>query len=292
MGWAWEKIAESADKGPSGGVTVTGKGVSGKTGTASWGSQASTPSAQYANTHEGGINAVLGDYDNLGGANQWAQDSLDAGASYADSIARKAQLRGPSAREDQGLAWNEASGAGGNQGVALGLAGTLARGQQPSQAAYQLQAGLNANMAQQSAIARGARGGAALAVAGQNQAFNNAAAQQNAFTEGGMLRSRDMATGRGLLGSQLDTMQRQNASRIGQADALNQFNAAQNDKVGLGMAGAAVNLGNAATNAGNQALNIQRGKDAITDQQNTADQQAQVWEGKKRKAEVSAWNGQ
>lgn len=290
MGWQAERISQgAANGGPNGGMTTTNGNGSFHT---SWGSAPDTPAAQYGNSHPGGIGAILGDYENLGGANQWAQDSLNSGASYADSLARKAQNRGPSAREDSGLAWNEASGAGGNQGAALGLAGTLARGQQPSQAAYQLQSGLNANMAQQSAIARGARGGAALAVAGQNEAFNNATAQQNAFTQGGLLRSRDMATGRGLLGSQLDTMQRQNAARIGQADTLNQFNAAQNDKVELGMAGAAVNLGNAATNAGNQNLNIQKGKDAITDQQNTADQQAQVWEGKKRKGEVSAWNGQ
>ncbi len=220
------------------------------------------------------------------GANNHAQTAVEGGMGYANGQAQTP--RGPQATENPGLANQEASGANGNQAGAIGLAGTLARGQQPSQAAYQLQSGLNQASAQQSAMAGGARGGAALATAGANQNANTADLQQNAYTNAGILKSQDMAAGRGMYGSLLGQQRDQDAARIGQGDQMSQANSDMNDKYALGMGSAAVGLGQAGVGQSGQDLNAFNGGMQVVDAQSEADQQRQRWLADAQKQKVSA----
>lgn len=142
------------------------------------------------------------------------------------------------------LRGREAGGAGGHQDGAIGLAGTMALGRGPSVGAMQLQRGLNQASDQQQALARSARGGAAIATAGANAQANTAALQQNAWSQAGALRAQEMAAGRNMYGTGLGQQQDQNGQRIGQGNDLQQFNSGQRDSTTLGMNGAAVGLGN------------------------------------------------
>lgn len=209
--------------------------------------------------------------------NDAQQGMIEGGADYANQQAGLGQSRGPTAREDQGLSDQEASGANGHQAGAIGLAGTLARGQQPSVAAMQLQQGLNSATAQQTSMARGARGAAALAVANQNRQANTAALQQNAFTQGGLLRSRDMAAGRGMLGIGLGQQQAQDQQRLGIANQIGQDNAERNDKYALGMGEAAVGLGGVGNTLNQQDLGWHQGGMTSIEAQTEAEQQRKLW---------------
>lgn len=221
-------------------------------------------------------------------ANDIQQGIVGAGRGYAEKQAGLGQSRGPTAREDQKLSDQEASGADGHQNGAIGLAGTLARGQQPSQAAMQLQQGLNMATAQQTSMARGARGGAALALAGQNQQANTAALQQNAFTQGGLLRSRDMAAGRGMLGTGLGQQREQDLGRINQANAIGQYNAEANDKYSLGMGGIAVGLGGVGNQQNQQDLGWHQGGMTAVEAQTEAEQQRKEWMGDEESERIAA----
>lgn len=198
--------------------------------------------------------------------------------------------RGAQANESTRYSDQEASGAGGHQQGAIGIARSLATGSQPSAAAYQLQAGLNQSLQQQSAIARGARGSAAIATAGANNAANNAALQQNAYTQGGILRAHDMAIGRGLYGSMLGEQQQQDQARLGQANDMSQFNADLNDKYSLGMGQAAVGLGGVSNAQRGQDFNYYQGGMGVVDAQSEADQQHQRWLYDARKQAAAANN--
>lgn len=239
----------------------------------------------------------------FGGANKardewWAgqqkndadQGLISEAGTFAGGQAALGQNRGPQAVQDQGLANNAGSGAGGHQQGAVDLAGQLARGQGPSQAAYQLQNGLNQATAQQQSMQRSARGGAALATAGANAGANTAAMQQNAYTQGGMLRSRDMASGRGLLGSALGQQRDQQGQLIGQSNQLNQFNADLNDKYSLGMGGAQVGFGDVSNQKQGQDLNWHQGGMTSVDAQSEAEQQGHEWASDAEKQRVAAWH--
>lgn len=225
----------------------------------------------------GGANKARDEWWNREHNNDAQQEQVTGAASYANQQAALGQDRGPQAVEDAGLAQNEASGANGHQQGAIGLAGTLARGQQPSQAAYQLQSGLNQASAQQASMGRSGRGMAALATGGINAQANTAALQQNAFTQGGLLRSRDMAAGRGMLGTGLGQQQAQDQQRLGQANQLGQFNAQQNDAYSLGMGQAGVGLGGVANSQQQTDLLWHQGGMQPVEAQSEADQQQKKW---------------
>lgn len=218
------------------------------------------------------------------------QAGIAGGAGYAQGQANLGQERGATAHEDQGLSNNEASGAGGHQQGAIGLAGTLARGSQPSQAALQLQDGLRMASSQQKAMAGSARGGAALATAGANAQANISNLQQNAWTQGGLLRSRDMAAGRGMLGTGLGQQQAQDQARIGQANQMGQYNAEANDKYSLGMGNAAVGLGDVANQQQQQDFQWYQGGMQSVDAQSEADQQRQRWLADAERQKIAANN--
>lgn len=222
------------------------------------------------------------------GKNDQQQNWTQAGGNFASEQAALGQNRGATAQQDATLAANANSGAGGHQQGAIGYADQLARGNTPSAAAYQLQSGLNQATDQQASMAAGARGGAALATAGANQQANTAALQQNAFTQGGLLRSRDMASGRGLLGSAL-AQQRDNAGQLmGQANQLNQFIAKRNDDFSLQMGQAGVAFGDVANQQGAQDLAWYQGGMRPINAQSEAEQQGQEWDADAEKQRIAA----
>lgn len=147
--------------------------------------------------------------------------------------------RGPRAWENQELSNREAEARYGDQSGAMQLAREAAMGMAPSQAAYQLQAGLDRGLAQQSAMAGGARGSAGLAMASANQAAAGANMQNQAFTEAGRLRAQEMGDARQLYGGLAGQQRDQDMQRLQMGNQMSQFNAGLNDQYRLGMAGAA-----------------------------------------------------
>lgn len=243
------------------------------------------PQAQYGRSPDGAVNA----------RNEWwaGMDRNDAdmgainkGIGFANGQAANPTAVG--ATENAGLANNEASGANGHQSGAIGLAGTLARGQQPSQAAYQLQNGLNQATAQQTAIGRSARGGAALATAGADAQANTANLQQNAYQAGGMLRSRDMAAGRGMLAGFTEQQRGQDNQRLGQSNDFAAQNADLRDRASLGFGQAAVGLGGVANAGANQDLQYYNSGMGPVDAQDEANQARQKWAAAAQSQKVSA----
>lgn len=190
--------------------------------------------------------------------------------------------------QDQGLANNASSGAGGNQNQAVSLAGQLAAGNSPSQGAYQLQNGLNQGLAQQTSMGRSARGGAALATAGADAGANAAAMQQNAWTAGGMLRSQDMAQGRGMLGSALGQQRDQDNAQIAEGNSVNQANAQNQDNLRLGMGTASVALGQVGNAQASQDQGVHQAGMGSVDAQDTANQQYKRWQADAQHQKVAA----
>ncbi len=212
------------------------------------------------------------------GYNDGEQGIVSGAAGYANDEAAGASTRGDQAVTDPRLAGNEASGADGHQAGAIELARRMAMGQAPSQGAYQLQAGLNQGSAQQASMATGARGSAALATAGANAGANTSNLQQNAFTQGGMLRSRDMAAGRGMLASGLGQKAGQDLNQLNSRNEMNAYNQDLNMKYGLDMGNAAVGLGGIENLQGQEDhANFDRGTRPGY-AQDDAMQQANAWE--------------
>lgn len=210
------------------------------------------------------------------GANNPQQSQVTGGMGYANGQAQAE--RGPQATEDPRLAGNEASGANGHQAGAIGLAGSLASGMQPSQGAYQLQNGLNQASDFQTAMGHSQRGAAAMATAGSNAQANTANLQQNAYLQAGALKANDMTAGRGLYGSLVGTQREQDTARIGQANELGQFNAQANDQYRLGMGNAALGFGQAANGqSGMDLSNYQQGMNPVN-AQTQANQQKHSWD--------------
>jgi hypothetical protein len=214
------------------------------------------------------------------------QGAVNRGAGYMNQ--QSAEQRGPQARENTTLANNFASGAGGHQQGAMGLANTLARGQQPSQAAFQLQAGLNQASNMQTSMGRSARGGAALATAGANAQANTANLQQNAWTQGGMLRSKDMAAGRGMLTSAVGQARDQAGQRLSQTNDMMAGNQGRNDQYSINSGKAAVGLGNVANGMAGQDLQYYQGGMEAVEAQSEALQMRQDWLADAEKQRIAA----
>ncbi len=180
--------------------------------------------------------------------------------------------------QDAGAANNAASGANGNQAGAIELARRMAMGSQPSQGAMQMQQGLNQASAQQSSMAAGARGSAAMATAGANRAANVSNLQQNAYSGAGMLRSQEMAQGRGMYSSLVNDKRGQDAETLGEADRVGMANAKSYDDYRLGAGNAAVGLGGVANGQnGNDLDNYNRGMAPVF-AQDDMNQQGKEWD--------------
>lgn len=176
------------------------------------------------------------------------------GASYASDQANDPTDVGQGV-QDAGLANNQASGANGNQAGAIELARRLAMGEGISQGAMQLQSGLNQASAQQTAYAAGARGGASLATASANAAANRSNLQQNAFTGAGMLKSQEMAQGRGMYAGMLNDKRAGDSAALGESNRIGIENNRMKDGYQLGMGQGAVGFGQVANGQDAQDLN-------------------------------------
>jgi hypothetical protein len=179
------------------------------------------------------------DWGGQGGAQAVGQAGLDRmqhAGSQGNWAQNQAQAdRGPQAIENQTLADREAASRYGDQAGAMQLTREAAMGMAPSQAAYQLQAGLDRGLAQQSAVAGGARGSAGIAMAGSQAGAAGANMSQQAYTEAGRLAAQESADARALYGN-LATQQRgQDQNRLGMGNQMSQYNASQNDQYRLGM---------------------------------------------------------
>ncbi len=135
-------------------------------------------------------------------------------------------------KENYGQVANEYASRG-IQGNALGLAQSAAQGDQPSAAQYMMNSGLNTAMANQQAIAGGARGAGGLALAGGNMAANQANLQSQAFNQGGQLRAQEMAQARDAYGNLAGQQRSQDQARLGQGNQMSQFNAGQRQTAGM-----------------------------------------------------------
>jgi hypothetical protein len=250
------------------------------------------PAAKYNRNGGGGgyagADAAWSEWTNRGQNNPYQSQGRAAATGAAGYAASEAgRQRGPQAVENAELANREASGAGGHQQGATDLAYGMSLGNMPSAAAYQLQAGLDMGMAGQQASARSARGGAAMATAEQDSGANQAAMQQNAFTQGGMLRAQEMAYGRGLYGSMLGTQREQDQQRLGMGNDMARYNAEQNDRYSLGMGQAAVGLQGAAAGYGDLDLaDYGQGMNSIN-AQSEAEQAYRSWLSNAEKQKVN-----
>ena len=241
--------------------------------------------AQYGRSPTGASDA-RDDWWNHAGDNNADQAAVQGGMGYANLQASGQGGTAP-AVENQGLVNNVAGGANGNQAGAVTLAQRLATGNGPSEAAYQLQHGLDQGVAQQRSMASSGRGFGALATGQAAGRENTANLQQNAFTQGGLLRSQDMTTGRGLLGTALSTQRDQDNAAIGQANDMSQFNATQADKNTLGMGQAGVALGDAGNAQNAQDLGYYNQGMNPVDAQSEADQAKQLWASQNQKQKAA-----
>ncbi len=208
--------------------------------------------------------------------NDAAQTATTQGIDYANKQATLGQSR-PDPVGDQTVANNQASGANGNQAGAIELARRQAMGQTPGASTMQLQQGLNQASAQQNSMAAGARGSAALSTAGANAAANKSNLQQNAFMGAGLLRSQDMAAGRGLYGSLTGQQRTQDGQALGMANKFGQDNAARDDAYSMGMGSAGVGLGGVAAAQNGQDLNYFNTGMQPIEAQDEANQAGQTW---------------
>jgi len=168
------------------------------------------------------------DYYNIGKAGLGASN---ADAAWASGMAKQ---WGPQAMENQDLSNLEATSRGYHQEGALNLALKGALGQQPSEAAYQLQSGLDKSLAQQQAVQGSARGAAGIALAGGNAGANMANLQQNAFTEAGRLRAQEIAGYSNMYGNLAGQQRGQDQQRLNMGNQMSQFNAQNTTQRQLG----------------------------------------------------------
>lgn len=169
------------------------------------------------------------------------QGAIGLGGSNKDAAWASAQARNtnPMAWENQQLSDNEATSRGYHQEGALNLALQGALGQQPSEAAYQLQSGLDQALAQQQAVAGSARGAGGIANASANAGANMANLQNQAFNEAGRLRAQEIANYTGMYGQLSGQQREQDQSRLGMGNQMSQFNAQNTTNRQMGFLGAA-----------------------------------------------------
>lgn len=216
--------------------------------------------------------------------NDGEQAAIRGGANYANQQASQGR---PGATMDPTAAANQASGANGNQAGAVELARRQAMGLTPGAGVQSLQRNLAQTSQQQSAMAAGARGSAGIAVAQQNAAANKSNLQQNAFSGAGMMRSQDMAAGRGLYGTLTGQARAQDQQALGYANEFGQANAKAADDYQLGMGKAAVGFGQVANAQNNEDfINTRNSFDPIY-AQDDAHQDGATWEAEKRKQNVA-----
>lgn len=189
-----------------------------------------------------------------------AQQETQAGMGGTWAQNQMMEDRGPQAQESAYYADREATARDYDQAGALQLSREAAMGMAPSEAAYQLQAGLNQASQQQAQIAGGARGSAALALAQQNAAGQVGNLQGQAFTEAGRLRAQEMAAARQQYMQGAENMRAQDQQRMAQTNQMGQYNAGANDQYSLGMGNLANQFGNQQLGARGQEIGVAMGQ--------------------------------
>lgn len=176
----------------------------------------------------GGDPNAATDYYNIGAQ---GLGNSNADAAYFSGQARD---QGPQAFENQSLSDNEATSRGYHQEGALNLALKGALGNQPSEAAYQLQSGLDKAIGGQQSLSGSARGAAGIANASANAGANVAALQNQAFTEAGRLRAQEIAGYTGMYGNLAGQQRSQDQNRLNMGNQMSQFNAQNTTQRQLG----------------------------------------------------------
>jgi len=202
-----------------------------------------------------------------------------AGSLYGEGLGAQGRA---GAQESQWMSDLDAQARGDMTG-AVGLARDAAMGLAPSEAAYQLQSGLDRASAAQSASAGGARGAAALANAQGNAAMATAGLQADAFNQAGQMRAAEMANARNAYGQMSGQLRASDQSRLGMGNDMAKFNQSQNDQYGLGMLNAGANYGQLGIGQSNVALgygNLGRGYG--TDSQHLGMGQSQMDDNRNR----------
>ncbi len=184
----------------------------------------------------GGYNEGAHDMSLLG---QYGMQASQGNANWAQGQAQGAHSRGPQAIENQELSNREAFTAGYDQDGSIQLAREAAMGQSPSEAAFLMQRGLDQGVAAQQSAAGSARGAAGIAMAQGNAGGNIANLQQQAFTQAGAMRAKEMGDARGLYNQAANAQRGQDQNRLQLGNQQSQFNAQQNDTYALGQANAA-----------------------------------------------------
>ncbi len=156
--------------------------------------------------------------------------------------------------QNQGQMNQEAGARGYDQMGALQLQREAAMGQSPSAAAYQMQQGLDQSLANQQAMAGGARGAAGLALAGSNAMSNSANLQNNAFTNASALRAQEMQGARSGYGDLASNVRAQDQGIIGLSDQVGNNNANNVNGYRLGVGGVGASYAGAGM-AGGQVVN-------------------------------------
>lgn len=205
------------------------------------------------------------------------QRGLHGESTFRDQSAWAAgQMANPTnasqAWENQELSDNESWTRGFDQAGALQLSREAAMGEAPSQAAWQMQQGLDQSLAAQQAQMGSARGNAGLALAGGNAAANSASLMNQTYGQSAALRAGEMAQARGLYGGLSGQVRDQDLQRLGQGSQMSQFNAGNTTNYQLGM-------GNVSNAYGQTGLGYYKGAmDPLNNQ----------YDGKIRQADIGA----
>jgi hypothetical protein len=189
---------------------------------------------------------AMGQAGQAGMGGSWAQDEMMTN-------------RGAQAAESAHYSDREAMARDYDQQGALQLQREAAMGMAPSEAAYQMQSGLNQAAAQQTSAAGSARGSAALAMAQGNAAANTANMQQQTFSDAGRLRAQEMAQARDAYMGGASQMRQQDQGRLQQGNEMANRNADRNDAYRMGMGGLANSFGQTQQGARGQAIGAEMG---------------------------------
>lgn len=195
------------------------------------------------------------------------QNGIDTGNSDAwiYSMGHKAS----DAENRQGVSLNTQLGdqSRGQQEDALGLIQQRAMGKGPSVAQQQLANGMDQNIRQNAAMASGARGQAALAMAQQNAAAQNSLAAQNTNQQMAALRAQEMTDAQGMYLSGASGIRGMDEQRSATQAGLDMQQRQLNDQYSLGLygtgAGLIQNQVNASTAARQQNIEIWRQQEAL-----------------------------
>jgi hypothetical protein len=187
-----------------------------------------------------------------GDANARGQAADDVAAGYRNagspyggmsgSLYKDAMSRDVPVQESQYYSDNEGQSRAYQQ-AGLDLTTQAAMGLAPSEAAYQMQRGLDQASAAQNSMQGSARGAAAIANAQGNATSNIAGLQQGVFTDAGQLRAQEMAQARGMMGTQSQALRGMDQGRLNSSNEFGLANRSMGNQQQLGLLAASQGYG-------------------------------------------------